>query len=38
VSSRGVEDRSSSTVTSHYGGKFAEEARKQEFMNYIYNK
>lgn len=38
VSSRGVEDRTSSTVTSHYGGKFAEEAKKQEFLQYIYNK
>ncbi len=35
VSSRGVEDSSSATVTSFYGGKFAEENTKQEFLKYI---
>ncbi|MFN0048242.1 MAG: GTP cyclohydrolase I FolE [Cytophagales bacterium] len=38
VSSRGVEDRTSSTVTSNYGGKFLEAARKEEFLKYIYSK
>jgi GTP cyclohydrolase I len=35
VSSRGVEDRSSSTVTSSYSGKFTTEQTKNEFLNYI---
>lgn len=35
VSSRGVEDTSSSTVTSYYGGKFKNEHTKQEFIKYI---
>jgi GTP cyclohydrolase I len=35
VSSRGVKDTSSSTVTSHYSGKFLDEATKKEFLNYI---
>jgi len=35
VSSRGVEDSSSATVTSFYGGKFANETTKQEFLKYI---
>lgn len=38
VSSRGVEDRSSATVTSHYSGKFEEESAKNEFLKYIYSK
>ncbi len=38
VSSRGVEDRSSSTVTSHYSGRFEEEAKKDEFLKYVYAK
>jgi len=38
VSSRGVEDRSSSTVTAHYSGKFQQEATKEEFLKYIYSK
>lgn len=38
VSSRGVEDRSSSTVTSHYSGKFETDATKEEFLKYIYSK
>ena len=37
VSSRGVQDTASSTITSHYGGKFAGESTKQEFLKYIYN-
>lgn len=35
VSSRGVNDTSSSTVTSFYGGKFKEEKTKQEFLRYL---
>ena len=36
VSSRGVQDVNSSTVTSYYGGKFKEEARKSEFLKYLH--
>ena len=35
VSSRGVKDSSSATVTSFYGGKFAEENTRSEFLKYI---
>ena len=35
VSSRGVQDTSSLTLTSHYSGIFEEEGSKQEFLNYI---
>jgi len=35
VCSRGVQDHNSSTVSSFYGGKFAEENTKQEFLKYI---
>jgi len=35
VSSRGVNDTSASTVTAFYGGKFKEEATKQEFLRYL---
>jgi GTP cyclohydrolase I len=35
VSSRGVEDANSATVTSFYGGKFANETTKQEFLKYV---
>lgn len=35
VSSRGVKDVNSSTVTSHFSGQFTEEARKTEFLKYI---
>jgi GTP cyclohydrolase I len=35
VSSRGVQDDSSSTITSYYGGKFKEEATKSEFLKYL---
>lgn len=38
VSSRGVEDTSSSTITSHFSGRFQEESKKQEFLTYIYKK
>jgi GTP cyclohydrolase I len=35
VSSRGVQDNDSKTVTSHFGGKFNEEASRREFFTYI---
>ncbi|MBC8110118.1 MAG: GTP cyclohydrolase I FolE [Verrucomicrobia bacterium] len=35
VSSRGVHDVNSSTVTAYYGGKFKEEATKAEFLKYL---
>ncbi len=35
VSSRGIKDDSSSTITSFYGGKFKEEQTKNEFLNYL---
>lgn len=38
VSSRGVEDRSSSTITAHYSGKFQEEATRAEFLQHVYQR
>jgi GTP cyclohydrolase I len=35
VSSRGVEDINSKTVTSHFSGKFAEDVTKSEFFTYL---
>jgi GTP cyclohydrolase I len=35
VSSRGVQDHNSATVTSFYGGKFANENTRQEFLKYL---
>ncbi len=35
VSSRGVQDNNSVTVSSFYGGKFSEENTKQEFLKYV---
>ena len=35
VSSRGVKDDSTSTITSFYGGKFQEENTKAEFLKYL---
>lgn len=35
VSSRGVSDVNSKTVTSYYGGDFKDDAKKQEFLKYI---
>lgn len=35
VASRGVKDNSSSTVTSHYSGKFNDDALKSEFLTII---
>ena len=37
VSSRGIKDESSSTVTSFYSGKFENEATKNEFLNIVYH-
>jgi len=36
VSSRGIKDVNSSTVTAEYSGKFLAEATKNEFLNYIH--
>ena len=38
VSSRGIEDTTSSTVTSSYNGKFKEDTYKQEFLQHIYHR
>ena len=35
VSSRGVQDNDSKTVTSHFGGKFNDDASRREFFTYI---
>ncbi len=35
VSSRGVKDDSSNTITTFFGGKFQEEATKMEFLKYV---
>jgi GTP cyclohydrolase IA len=35
VSSRGVEDVNSSTITAHYGGVFKQDAKKAEFLKYL---
>ncbi len=35
VSSRGVQDDASTTITSFYGGKFKEDATKAEFLSYL---
>ncbi len=35
VSTRGVHDVNSSTITASYGGKFGEEATRQEFLRYV---
>jgi GTP cyclohydrolase I len=35
VSSRGIQDNNSATVTSFYGGKFSNETTRQEFLKYI---
>lgn len=35
VSSRGIKDTTSSTVTAFYSGKFEQESTKQEFLKYI---
>lgn len=38
VSSRGIQDVNSSTVTAQFHGKFKEEGIKNEFLSYIHNK
>jgi GTP cyclohydrolase I len=35
VNSRGIKDIESSTVTAEYGGKFKDEARRKEFLDFI---
>lgn len=35
VSSRGIKDNNSATVTSYYGGRFAEDSVRKEFLNYL---
>jgi GTP cyclohydrolase I len=35
VSSRGIEDEGSSTITSEYGGVFKSQHRKEEFLKYL---
>ena len=35
VSSRGVQDVNSSTITAYYGGDFMKEAKKNEFLQYL---
>lgn len=35
VSSRGIKDQTSSTVTSHFGGAFRSEQKKTEFLHYV---
>lgn len=35
VSSRGIKDESSATVTSFYGGKFSSDSKKAEMMKYV---
>jgi GTP cyclohydrolase IA len=35
VSSRGIKDQTSSTVTSHFGGAFRSEQKKNEFLHYV---
>ncbi len=37
VSSRGIQDTSSSTVTSFYQGKFGKDETRKEFLSYVYN-
>lgn len=36
VSTRGVQDTTSSTITAHYSGKFSDEKTKNEFLAHIY--
>ncbi len=38
VCSRGVQDVNSSTITSHYSGKFSDEKTREEFLRYVYGK
>ncbi len=36
VSSRGIKDETSSTVTSYFGGQFAKESMKEEFLKVVF--
>jgi GTP cyclohydrolase I len=38
VSSRGIQDVNSSTVTCHYSGQFNDEAIRQEFLRHVERK
>lgn len=38
VSSRGIKDVASSTITAHYSGVFESDAKRAEFLSHIYNK
>ena len=38
VTTRGIEDTGSSTITSHYSGQFLEPDKKREFLHHIENK
>ena len=35
VSSRGIKDEGSSTITAEYGGVFKDPRRKEEFLKYL---
>ncbi|ABG58336.1 GTP cyclohydrolase I FolE [Cytophaga hutchinsonii] len=35
VSSRGIKDDNSATITAYYGGRFSDDAVKNEFLNYL---
>jgi len=35
VSSRGIQDEGSSTITAEYGGIFKNQSRKEEFLKYL---
>ena len=35
VNSRGINDIASSTVTAEFGGRFKEESKKREFLDFI---
>jgi GTP cyclohydrolase I len=37
VSSRGVKDDATSTITSYYGGKFQQDSTKREFLDSLHN-
>ncbi len=36
VSSRGIQDVNSTTITAHYGGKFKDTATRDEFLRHVY--
>ena len=36
VQSRGIQDTSSSTITSFYSGKFEQQDTKKEFLSYVF--